>query len=418
MVEKSQNYTVRVLRWSEKYFKTDMVYLASGGFWLLFGQVGALVFSLGLAIIFGHYAAQDTYGNYKYIISLSSLLGIFSLSGLSTAVTRSAARGDEGALRQGFALNIRYGAGIVVSGLIASAYYFYTGNTFAAVGLALAAVTLPFINGFSLYDSFLTGLKEFRLDALYSLGSLAFTTIALGITLLFFSQRAIILVAVYFITNLASDALWYMLSNRRVRNTKNDPEMLTYGFHLSLMSVIGAIADKIDSIVIFSFLGPVQLAVYSFAIAIPEQIKAVVKNIVPLSMPKFAQRSIADIKETIWGRVLLLGIAITATVAVYILIAPFLFRYLFPVYLDSVTYSQFYALSLIMSFITPLSSVFQAHKKTKELYIFSNVPAVIIIISLPILTYMYGIAGAVGSQILYRMATAATALFLFWRMED
>ena len=92
-----------------------MVYLVSGGSWLLFEQGASILLSLGLAVLFGHFVSQDTYGNYKYILNVSGLLGIFSLSGLGTAVTRAAARGDEGALTQGFVLNLRWGSGIVMA---------------------------------------------------------------------------------------------------------------------------------------------------------------------------------------------------------------------------------------------------------------------------------------------------------------
>jgi O-antigen/teichoic acid export membrane protein len=418
MIAFLRSRTIALLQWSEKYTKTDMLYLAQGGFWLLVGQAGAIIFSLTLAVIFGHFATQDTYGNYKYIINIGSLLTVLSLSGIGTAVTRAAARGDEGSLRQGFSLSMRWSVGMVLAGLIASAYYFYIGNVFAGVGLAITAIALPLMNGLTLYDSFLIGLRKFRTDVLYSIASLAFTTISLGITLLFFSQRAIILVAVYFVTNLLSDGLWYLLTTRRTRNNKTDPEMLNYGFHLSLMGVLGAVADKIDSIIIFAFLGPAQLAVYSFAIAMPEQIKAVVKNVTPLSMPKFAQRTIPDIRQTIWSKVMLLGLSIAAATFAYILLAPIIFQYLFPIYVSSIGYSQIYALSILFSFVAPLSSVFQAHKKTKELYIFSNVPAIVLIVTLPILTYLYGIAGAIASQILYRATTALIVIVLFRHLKE
>lgn len=414
-----QSSAVRLLRWSERYTKTDMVYLAKGGFWMLFGQAGAVVFSLALAIIFGHFATQDTYGNYKYIITLGSLLSALSLSGLGTAVTRSAARGDEGVLSQGFSLNFKYSWLLFGAGICASIYYFSSGNVFVGTGLLIATVALPFINGFSLYDPFLVGLREFKLESLYSVGSLAFTTIVLGITLLFFSQRAIVLVGVYFATNLISDALWYAITTRRARNVKNDPELLHYSFHLSVMGVIAAIADKIDSIIIFTFLGPAQLAVYTYAIAMPEQIKALVKSIVPISMPKFAQRPLTSIRENIWGRLFQLTLALAGGIVLYIVLAPFIFRYLFPIYIGSTAYSQWYALSIIVTgAYTAIISVFQAHKRTRELYFASNSGSILLIIILPFLTYFYGIWGAIASQFIYRLFATLVACWQLVRLRE
>lgn len=394
-----------------------MVYLAHGGFWLLVRQVGAIIFSLSLAVFFGHFATQDTYGNYKYIIDIGFLLTALSLSGVATAVTRAAARGDEGALSQGFSLSMKWSLGIVIFGALASAYYFYTGNNFAGIGLALATVSLPFITAFSLYDPFLIGLKEFRLSALYSTVSLGLTALSLVVTLLFFSQRAIVLVAVYFVTNLISDALWYALSLRRARNNKHDPGMLRYGFHLSLMGVIGTIADKIDSIIVFSFLGPAQLAVYLYAIAIPEQIKGLLKNIGTLSTPAFARRSVTEIKKNIWHRILLLTGITFLIMCVYALAAPFIFKTFFPVYISSIPYSQVYAFSIVFSGIVPIMSIFQAHKHVKEQYILSNVGPIVLLVLFPLCTLYWGISGAIASQIIYRMVTTAVAVVLFLHLK-
>ena len=414
-----QTRVVRLLRWSEKYTKTDMVYLTSGGFWLTLGQIGSILFSLALAIIFGHFATQDTYGNYKYIINIGSLLSALSLSGIGPAVTRAAARGQEGALSQGRALNIKWSWPMVCAGLLASFYYYHVGNTFASTGLLLVSFTLPFINGFTLYDPFLVGLREFRLDVIFSIISLAFTTSALAVTLLFFSQRAVILIAVYFLTNLSTDALWYVISQRKAHNDAEDPQMLNYGFHLSLMSMIGAIADKIDSIAIFTFLGPVQLAVYTYAIAMPEQIKAIVKNVSALSLPKFAQRSISEIKHTITWRLVQLSLALSIAVILYILVCPILFRYLFPVYVQSIGYSQLYAVSVVFAgVISTLVAVMESHRSIKQLYVATNVAPIVIIILLPILTYYWGILGAVLAQLVYRLVNAVVTYWQFSTISE
>ena len=39
IVEKTKKIAYRLLKKSEKYFKTDMIYLAKGGFWLILGDI-------------------------------------------------------------------------------------------------------------------------------------------------------------------------------------------------------------------------------------------------------------------------------------------------------------------------------------------------------------------------------------------
>ncbi len=56
------------LRWSEKYIKTDMIYLVKGGFWLTLGQIISSVSSLLLVIAFANLLPKETYGIYKYFL--------------------------------------------------------------------------------------------------------------------------------------------------------------------------------------------------------------------------------------------------------------------------------------------------------------------------------------------------------------
>ena len=413
-----QERVVAVLRWSEKYTKTDMLYLASGGFWLTLELVIAAFFSLALAVVFGHFASKDLYGNYKYVLSIAALISGFSLSGIGTAITQATARGKEGALRQGFLLNLRWSAPMVVLALCIAAYYFLQGNNFLALSLCVVAALSPLLYSFSLFDNFLIGRREFSRSAAYSvLGNVASTAVL--VAALFFGERAIILVIAYFAVNIATSTFFYIRTARRAHNSETDPGMLNYGFHLSLMSVVGAIADKIDSIIVFTLLGPAQLAVYTYAIAMPEQIKGIVKNVTPLSMPKFAHRPINEIRQNIWGRIAQLTLGLTVVIALYIVLAPWLFRILFPVYTASIGYSQLYALSLLVTGVPPvLLGIFQAHKKTKALYVSSNVSSLILIIILPPFVYFWGITGAIASQIVYRCLSVGITILEFMLLKD
>ena len=84
---------------SEKYTKTDMLYLARGGFWLTLGQGLGIIAGLLLVIGFANLLPKEVYGNYKFILSLGGIIGAFTLTGMSIAVTQAVARGFEGNFR-------------------------------------------------------------------------------------------------------------------------------------------------------------------------------------------------------------------------------------------------------------------------------------------------------------------------------
>ena len=413
------HFVVRFLRWTERYTKTDMVYLAHGGFWLILGQILTIFISLGVAISFAHLASPDAYGNYKYVLSISSLLLTFSLSGIGSAVMQSAARGFEGSLRQGLYASLRWsGASIFLSILTAAYYYFVDHNVFLGISFLIVAVLSPVLTGFSLFDPFLLGKKDFRRNTLYTFFNTLFPALAL-ILALFFSNRAIIFVAVYFATNAIADIFFYLLAKRGSSNDMADPNLLSYAKHLSVMGIINAIADKIDTIIVFGLLGPTQLAIYAYAIAMPEQIKAILKLTLPLSIGRFADRSITQIRTNIWARVSAFTLVSTAAVLLYALMAPYIFKIFFPIYTDAIYYSQIYAFSIIFTaIIFPLASIFQAHKKTRALYVTSNVRSIALIIILPLCVYFYGIAGAIGAQFIYRLINMSLSLWEFSRIKD
>ena len=75
--------TYRLLRKSERYFKTDMVYVARGGFWVTAGNIVSALAAFGLAVAYANLLPKESYGTYKYILSLAGIIGAFSLTGLA-----------------------------------------------------------------------------------------------------------------------------------------------------------------------------------------------------------------------------------------------------------------------------------------------------------------------------------------------
>ena len=106
-MEVLKNKGINGLRYLERYTKTDMVYLVKGGFWSIFSQIIVTVSTLLLAMAFAYFISKETYGQYKFILSLANILGVFTLTGLGTAVMKSVTGGFEGTLNDIFWKNIK-----------------------------------------------------------------------------------------------------------------------------------------------------------------------------------------------------------------------------------------------------------------------------------------------------------------------
>lgn len=408
----------RTLRWSERFTQTDMVYLAGGGGMQFAGQIVASLSGLALSVAFAHLVPKDVYGTYRFVLSAAGMLSAFSLTGLAPAIARAAARGFEGTLPRGFALRLKWNVFIAIGGAGASIYYFLNGNTELALGMLIAAAFVPFLTSFSLYAPFLEGKKNFRSFALLGMvGNLApALSVIAAMTL---TSEPVWLVLAYYVSMTATLGSLYIHTLRaHVANGSADESLVTQGKHLSLVNVISMIADQLDKVLIFHFLGAAPLAVYTFALAPTKQLQGINKIAKSLVLPKLAVTDIPTIKRTLPRKVFLYFLAVAAAVAAYIAAAPFFYRILFPQYMESVLYSQIAALTLLFVPVSILRRTFTAHFKKKELYTSEIAVSVILVVSIAILVPLFGIWGAIAAMFMASVTDAIVGTYLFFRLDD
>lgn len=415
VIARAKNKLHGLLRWSEKYTKTDMVYLAHGGFWLTLGQAVSSLSALALAVAFANLVPPEVYGTYKYILSIAGMFAIFTLPGLGTALTRATAQGHGSIIHAATHLRIKSSIVGAISALIGSLYYFINDNNTLSLSLLIIAVSLPFFDTFTLYLSYLVGKRQFNVQTRYHVFS-QIVSVGVLITTLVFTENILLILLAYFLPLTIVRFFLYLRTIRTVPREVDSSEQsatLTYGTHLTAMQILGVIAANIDKILLWKFLGPVQLAVYAFAIAIPEQLKGPLKGIGELALPKFAGQTPEQIRQNmpaLWRKLGLYATGLLIISVLYILAAPFIFAILFPQYIESVIYSQIFSLSLITGVSTIALSILIAQKKTKAQYIISTVQPIINIALFAVLIPFYGIMGAIVAWVLGRFILAVMYL--------
>jgi O-antigen/teichoic acid export membrane protein len=418
MLDGLNKKTVKLLRWSEQYTKTDMVYLAKGSFWTWLGKGAAIITGTAMAVAFANLLPKEVYGNYKYILSVAAILGAFTLNGMGGAITRSVARGFEGSLKAGLKETAKYSGAILVAGLAVSGYYFWQGNALLGGGMLLVAILQPIIQTASLYQAHLFGKKLFKVQGIYLL-IWELLQATLIICALFFTKNALILVAILLTLNalFVSLYLWQTLQ-RYVKNQKTEVGMLNYGKHLSVMTVVGTGARHLDKVLIFQTLGAVPTAIYSFALLPTEKLDNFFRSVSQIILPKFSDKSLETLQKTLWRKALIVFGAGVILATLLILALPTIFQLLFPTYLDSVIYAQWLALSLL--FIPELffSQALLAHVQKKFLYIINISSNLLKIILLFTLLPLYGIWGAVYSLLAYLLYRTVIKIIFFYRSES
>ncbi len=402
----------KTLRWVEHYTKTDNVYLAKSGFWVSFGHVVAICSGLFVSLAFANLFPKESFGTYKFIVSITGLLGIFSLTGLGTSIVQSVARGFGGALRQGFRLNLKWSIGIFLGGLIFSTYYYINGNELLSFSFLLAGILTPFTNSAALYGAYLLGKKDFRRNSFYNSVRNLVPAIALIITLLLTQNLAVIITVYFLFAALVPLLLYYRAARIHRTNGERDPGLIPFSKHLSLMEIIGTIASQLDKILIFHYLGAAPLAIYAFAIAPVEQLQGGKKIFSTMIQPKMNERSFEELQRSSPRKSLLLIIYALCLALLWVIMAPYFYKFLFPQYLDSVVYSQIYSFTLLAVSGTMFNEILVAHKKTKELYLHRTVAPILQILLFLALLPRFGLMGLVVTHVLMRSLNGL-ALYYF-----
>ena len=400
------------LKWSEKYTKIDMTYLASGFFWGNINYVFFSVLGFVVSILFARYLTKETYGIYQYILSIASLIGATTLTGMNSAVTRAIAQGNEGDLKSSTRYQIVFGIIPMVISFGISFWYLIHGRSDFALAFLWIPLFLPLGNAFNTWAAYLGGRKLFQSGTYFGLlnSLISYTGI---ITLVYFTRDFVwITFATFFFGFLGNIVLYHLVTRRIPPNDKTNPDTIPYGKHLSLMAIPGIVSAQLDAFLIFQFIGPAGLAIYSFATIIPEKLAGALKTISNIALPKFSMKSESGVSDFVFKKIWWILLFVLLSAGIYVLFVPWLFNTFFPAYSDSILFSQVYALSFFSVVATFLQSALTSQQRTKELYIVSFTIPSIKIVLLVTLMYYFKVWGVIWAQIITNFISISLQMYL------
>ena len=182
------------------------------------------------------------------------------------------------------------------------------------------------------------------------------------------------------------------------------------------MSVLQTITIYLDKVIIWHFLGAAPLAIYIFALSPIQKIQEILP-IMPLALPKLGENKIGkEEKRGIISKFLrLFAVTVPATV-VLILIAPLLYKLIFPQYLDSIVYFQGLSLLIALSPFLLLSAALVTEIKKRALYIINTVaPPLKIILFLALIPH-FGIWGIIAAILIDELLKGLLVLYFFLKI--
>lgn len=402
---------------AEKLLATDIRYLLKGSFWLSGGQGISTAISLLMAIAFANLVNPTDYGSYKYLLSCAGLLSLFTLPGLNTAINQAVAKGKDGDFWKAFYYRLAGGGATTVIGFCFAIYYFLEQDFNLALGFFLIGLISPIMESASIYNAVLSGRKLFAQATIYNFFSQAISSIVILSTILI-TDSAWIILASYLTSYTFFNILFtFIIGKKGNLNATGEPHTIGFGIRYSFINILSGIASYIDSIILWHFLGPIQVATYAFAQAATNPAKGLLKSILNLALPKFATRDLAEIKKNLPKKMWQAFALIIGPVIALIFILPLVFKLLFPAYIAAIPYAQVLALTLIMFPEKLMGILFIAKLKEKQLYTLNTVNSVVKIILVIILIPLYGIWGAVWAVVLQQIFASLLSLTLFWQMK-
>ncbi len=381
-------------------FKVDMRYIVSGAFW---GNANYFIVSLLAfitSILFARLLTKEQFGTYQYILSIAGLLSSITLTGMNASVTRAIAKGFEGELKRSVRYQIILGIIPTFIALVVSGWYLFHSQASISISLLWIALFLPAANAFNTWATYTGGKKLFRIGTYYGFANNIISYA--GVIIMLCITRNFIWVAFgNFFFGFLGNFIMYKLTIRRFKpNDSIEKDTLSYGTHLSVMNIPNAASSQLDALLVFHFVGPAALAIYTFATLIPEKLAGGLKLLSSIALPKFSEKPEESVKRFLIKNMPLMLIGIGTVIGIYALIAPWIFNFFFPAYDASIPFTQVYALSFFSIIGGIVQAALQSQKKTKALYITSFLTPSIEAFLLVVLMYYFGVWGILWAQII------------------
>jgi O-antigen/teichoic acid export membrane protein len=415
-----RNKTYQFLRGSENFFKADMVYLAKGNFWQISGQAATSILSLGLTIIFANLLPKETYGLYKYILSLAGVLNIFTLTGMNRAVVQAVAAGNDGAFKTSVRYQLKWNVMQLIAFWILGGYYLINENKYLAIAFLVMSFFSPIIAALNTYGAYLEGKKNFRLNNIFSATSTLIYVVGM-IAAIMFSGDIVWLVIAYSLTTFASTIIFYVLTLRLFR-PPTDPagDILKYGRELTFIGAVGPVISQIDKIILSHYWGATQLAVYALASAVPDRATSVIKSWISIGLSKFSEKTPKEINKVFYTRIFQGMVVGLICFIGYFMVAPYLFKYLLPQYMDGIIYSQLLAISFVFAMPNRyITLLFTSQKLSGPIFVSNSIQNVIKVILYTVLGIWGGILGLVLANVLMSfLGTLISATVWRFRHSD
>jgi O-antigen/teichoic acid export membrane protein len=401
----------------KRKFSVDFDYIKRNGGLITASHIFGTGCGFIITLLLANFIDTTTYGQYKYAISVASIIGSLSLTGAGSALLQSTAKGYGGSYAYEQRLTIKWGAPAVFLSLAVGIYYLLNEDLVLGTSVALMGIIGYAQSIFLLHTSYLNGKCDFKrlsrnqiLTAIVNLGGV-------GLAILLGFTSVIWLIIAYN----GSQLLFQFFASRHTKNIYRPlgevgPEEMKLSRHLSIGNIIPFVSEYLDKILIFQLLGPYQLALYAFAVGIPDQLRSINKILSAIAIPKLNPKGTSALRASVIKHTKTYVFISTLIMVAFWLIAEPFYEFFFPQYAGSAHYAMIY--SLILPVIA--SGIFFGHalqieNRIAPLYSIRLIDSCTKIILYILFIPKFGILGAILAVLIAKTASTLTQI-VFYRL--
>ncbi len=253
------------LNYLSKKFGIDLNYFLPQGILVAGRFVVTTLITLLISVAFARLTSKETFGQYQYVLSIASLLSIFSLPGLNTAALRAFVEGDEHAIQR----SVRYSfLGSLIASLILVVFGLYDsihGQRMLGMAIALSGVFMPFFYAPNNWYLYYEGKLNFRSSTLRLIAANLILLIGILIGLKN-GFNLVGLVLLYFGLNATLTVYFYLEGKKKVTSPVTISKLnINYAIRCTIQKFTGTLGENIQSVAVSTLFGFANLAIYQVA---------------------------------------------------------------------------------------------------------------------------------------------------------
>lgn len=360
---------------------------------------------------------RDDFAIYSLVLSALGIIRSSSLPGIGNALAQSFARGHEGDYRRATLLSITTSMGGTAVLLGLAWGHYHVGDTATSVALLAAAVGFPPESGLRYWRNTMVGNSRFTRLLMLDSASFILRTVAIVTCAFLFPRQLfpIILAALLGPSTVHLAATLWQVS-RIAPGASREPGALRYGVLVSLYEIPQLLTQQLDKLALFYFVAPEALAVYMVALRIPILLRAIIGEAIATMTPVFARRIDfgRDIQWFSWG---LAALVLSGCIFLAVVVVPYLLPLLAgPNYNNAVLYAQILTVGAAAGTLGQV--YFRFVKAQLDSRRFLQIILTCALIETPaimLLTYYFGIHGAIAAFILKDVVNSAITGFVVHR---